>query len=133
MLGLGLCVVDGFVAPMIVAHRWIAIDGRDRREMRDGPNCQSSLSLLGLKMATDKISADSVLTYPYPRAKYGIHIRARYPLRVRNSIHICYPWITDIRGHIRLPANIQIYNQFSLHKQHSLYPSYRFSLQQVNK
>jgi hypothetical protein len=55
-------------------------------------------------MATDKLSEDSVSGHPYPRLISDIRTRTRYPLRIKNSIHIRYPRVTDIRGYIRLPT-----------------------------
>jgi hypothetical protein len=60
-------------------------------------------------MATDKLSADSVPGHPYPRFIFGIRIRTRYPLRIKNNIHIHYPRVTDIRGYIRLPTTHTTY------------------------
>jgi hypothetical protein len=55
-------------------------------------------------MTTDKLSADSVSVHPYQRLISDIQTRTRYPLRIKNSIHICYLWVTNIRGYIRLPT-----------------------------
>jgi hypothetical protein len=59
---------------------------------------------LKLRMATGKITADSVSGYPYPRLISDIRTHTRYPLWITNSIHIRYPRVTDIRGYIRLPT-----------------------------
>jgi hypothetical protein len=57
----------------------------------------------------DKLSADSVSRHPYPRLISDIRIRTRYPLRIKNSIHIRYPRIMDIHGYIRLPTTHTTY------------------------
>jgi hypothetical protein len=55
-------------------------------------------------MATDKLSVDSVSGHPYPRLISDIRTRIRYPIRIKNSIHIHYPRVMDIHGYIRLPT-----------------------------
>jgi hypothetical protein len=55
-------------------------------------------------MTTDKLSTDSVSRHPYPRLISDIRTRTCYPLQIKNSIHIRYPRVTDIRGYIRLPT-----------------------------
>jgi hypothetical protein len=60
-------------------------------------------------MATDKLSADSVSGHPYPRLISDIRIRIRYPLRIKNSIHICYPRVMDIHEYICLPTTHTTY------------------------
>jgi hypothetical protein len=55
-----------------------------------------------LWMTTDKLSADSVSGHPYLRLISDIQTRIRYPLRIKNSIHIRYPRVTNIHGYIRL-------------------------------
>jgi hypothetical protein len=65
-------------------------------------NCFTEGTTYPLGMATDKLYADSVSRHPYPRLISDIQIRTRYPLQIKNSIHIRYPRVTDMRGYIRL-------------------------------
>jgi hypothetical protein len=60
-------------------------------------------------MATDKLSADSVSGHPYPRLISDIRICTRYPLRIKNSIHIRYPQVMDIHRYICLPTTHTTY------------------------
>jgi hypothetical protein len=62
-----------------------------------------------LRMATDKLSADSVSGHPYPRLISDIRTHTRYSLRIKNRIHICYPRVTIIRGYIRLTTTHTTY------------------------
>ena len=55
-----------------------------------------------LKMATDKIRADSAISRPCPRAKSHARIRARHPPRVATCVCARYPRAKLARGHARI-------------------------------
>jgi hypothetical protein len=58
-----------------------------------------------VKMATGKLSMDSVLVCPYLRTKNRTCAHTHYSPRVGTAICICYPQISHARGHTRYPRS----------------------------
>jgi hypothetical protein len=55
----------------------------------------------------DKIHADTLFRYPYPRAKTHICTRARYPSWVENHARTLYSRISHARERVPVPANLR--------------------------